>query len=448
MQHRIIVVMDYDISIGKTNLNEIVYALKGVEDQLMLNILGSILDKTDDEIASRLTNTPEMADQELGRHYVKGHEAQECECGRARRRGYRGNLRHIKTVFGELKQKLRMVECVKCKTRYAPLLPALKIERYGRKEVNLEQEVIEAVIDTNYRRLTDGISVDLSLGGIHNIVVESDIDKTLAEPIVTTELQAILGDATGVKQYRGQKGELRAVIGITKAGRVKPLGSFVNTPWPEIEKEIRPRIQSDQPKKIPFIYDGEPEIDKFLADVTETQRCSWHAPRGLSYSLWNDGVSKGTRDELAEELKGLIGIELPEADYDLLKKEDKQAVSAQYEKSQKEMAELILTFKKRGYHKGASYLENLSKYIFTRVKIWIETGVISPKTTSLLERVFRELGRRLKKIAWGWSDQGALKMSKLILIKQYEPEKWEQYWLKKLGINGNFAVKLVSVEVL
>jgi hypothetical protein len=328
------------------------------------------------------------------------------------------------------------------------LLPALKIERYGRKEGNLEQEVIEAVIDTNYRRLTDGISVDLSLGGIHNIVVGSDIDKTMTEPILTTELQAILGDGTGVKQYRGKKGELRAVVGITSAGRVKPLGSFVNTPWSEIEKEIRPRIQSDKQIKIPFIYDGEPGLDKFLAGVTETQRCTWHAPRGLSYSLWKDGVAKGKRDEMTDEIKGLIGIELPEEDYELLKEEDKQPVLGQYEKSKKEMEELIVTFKQRGYNQGAAYLENLSKYIFTRVKIWIETGVISPKTTSLLERAFRELGRRLKKIAWGWSDQGALKMSKLILIKQYEPEKWQQYWLKKLGINGNFAVKLVSIEVL
>ena len=49
--------------------------------------------------------------------------------------------------------------------------------------MNFEHEVIEAVIDTNYRRLIDGRSIDISLGGIHNIVVGSDIDQTFQEPV-------------------------------------------------------------------------------------------------------------------------------------------------------------------------------------------------------------------------------------------------------------------------
>ena len=48
---------------------------------------------------------------------------------------------------------------------------------YSRKESNFEHEVIEAVIDTNYRRLIEGRSIDISLGGIHNLVVGSDIDQ-------------------------------------------------------------------------------------------------------------------------------------------------------------------------------------------------------------------------------------------------------------------------------
>jgi len=37
--------------------------------------------------------------------------------------------------------------------------------------------VIEAVINTNYRRLIGGRSIDISLGGIHAIVVGSDVDE-------------------------------------------------------------------------------------------------------------------------------------------------------------------------------------------------------------------------------------------------------------------------------
>ena len=59
------------------------------------------------------------------------------------------------------------------------VLSALKIGRYARREVNFEHEVIESVIDTNYRRFIDGRSIDISLGGIHNIVVGSDMDTLL-----------------------------------------------------------------------------------------------------------------------------------------------------------------------------------------------------------------------------------------------------------------------------
>jgi len=85
--------------------------------------------------------------------------------------------------------------------------------------------------------------------------------------------------------------------------------------------------------------------------------------------------------------------------------------------------------------------------LFTNIEIWLRTGVIAPKTTSLLERVFREIGRRLKRIAWGWSDKAVTKLPKMIMLKQYSRSKWEQFWLKKLGIEGHFTISIRSVEL-
>ena len=200
--------------------------------------------------------------------------------------------RRFSTVFGEVKIPkipIRVAECVKCGARYSPLLSALKIGRYARREVNFEYEVIESVIDTNYRRLI-----------------------------------------------------------------------------PACCKQVKTR----------------------------------------------------------------------------------------YDKSKAEIKELVQTFYNKGYRHGASYLEKLSDRIFTNIELWLKTpvcppgrGVIAPKTTSLLERLFRELGRRLKKIAWGWSDMGATNISKMIMIRQYSREKWEQYWRNKLGIKGYFNIHIESVEV-
>jgi hypothetical protein len=107
---------------------------------------------------------------------------------------------------------------------------------------------------------------------------------------------------------------------------------------------------------------------------------------------------------------------------------------------------LINVFKENDYYKGSAYLKNLSQRIFTNVEIWLKTGVIAPKTTSLLERIFREIGRRVKRIAWGWADATVTKLSKMIILKKYSKEKWHQYWKPKLGIEGNFSILLLHAE--
>jgi len=326
-------------------------------------------------------------------------------------------------------------------------LNALQVAPYSRRETNVEHEVTEAVIDTNYRRLIEGRSIDISLGGVHNIVVGSDIDKTFQDCIPVENLSGIMADGTGVKQRKGAKGELRTIIGISQQGKVIPLGSFVNTSWPDIENVVKARIKGTADHPIPFVYDGEPGLDDFLSGAAEIQRCTWHAPRGLYHALWEDGVKKKESQPQIDKVKQLVGIELPAGDFEILREEDKEPVKTRYETSKKEVRELISTFYEKGYHKGASYLESLSKRLFTNIELWLSTGIIAPKTTSLLERVFREIGRRLKRIAWGWSDAAVTNLSKMILIKQYAKDKWEQFWKEKLGIKGYFNIQIQTVEV-
>jgi hypothetical protein len=452
MEREITIALRFKVAIGDVTLNEIVYRLKELRDRLMLQILGEILKSYDDLVCERLSQTkiyPSKARRGLGRHFRRGDpDARLCRGRKVRKRGHRGNLRHVSTVFGLLKLPTRVVECCKCGAFYSPLLSALKIGRYARRECNFEHEVIEAVIDTNYRRLIDGRSIDISVGGIHNLVVGSDVDHVYQEPVSIEDLSAIMADETGVKQHRGRKGELRAVIGVTTAGRVEPLGTFTNIEWPEIERTIKERIKEAQPYNIPFVYDGEPGLDDFLADVAESQRCTWHGPRGLYHALWEDGLKKKESQPAIDKIKHLIGIELPEGDFEILKEEDRDSVNTQYNASKAQVQELIETFRQRGYAHGASYLESLSNRMFTHIEMWLKSGVIAPKTTSLLERVFREIGRRLKRIAWGWSDKAATKLSKMILLKQYSRAKWEEYWKHKLGIEGHFQINIASVSIV
>ncbi|MBE0461765.1 MAG: hypothetical protein IBX60_09065 [Candidatus Aminicenantes bacterium] len=373
MEQEIYTILRYTLAIGDVNLNEIVYRLKEIRDSVMLMILKRILERYDDLIAERLSRTdiyPSEARRGLGRHFRRDDEANRyCRGRKVSKRGYRTKARKISTVFGDLTIRIREVECRKCGARYSPLLSALKMGQYAHKEANFEHEVIESVIDTNYRRLIDGRSIDISLGGIHNIVVGSDIDKVFQESVSAEEFSGIAADGTGVKQKQGRKGELRVVVGITKGGCIEPLGCFTNTLWPEIERTTRERIKEAEPYNIPFIYDGEPGLDDFLSDVAESQRCTWHASRGLYHSLWEDGIKKKDSQGQIDKIKQLIGIELPEGDYEILKQEDKEQVKTRYEASKREIEELIKTFREKGYKHGASYLENLSERLFTNIEV-------------------------------------------------------------------------------
>jgi hypothetical protein len=374
-------------------------------------------------------------------------EGRYCRGRKVRKRGYRNFPRKISTAFGELSVSIRTVECFRCGARYCPVLGALQIGPYARRELNFEHEVIESVIDTNYRRLVEGRSIDISLGGIHNIVVGSDIDDSFQDPVFAGDLSGILADGTGVKQYRGRKGELRVVVGITQSGRIEPLGCSTNTDWVAIEKDIKSRLTEAERHKIPFVYDGEPGLDTFLADVAESQRCVWHASRGLYHAMWQDGQKKKDSQQETDKIKRLIGIELPEGEFEMLKPQDIAQVRSKYEASKAEIQAMIRIFYEKGYQHGASYLENLSGRMFKHIEIWLKTGVIAPKTTSLLERIFREIGRRLKRIAWGWSDKAVTNLSKMIMIKQYKKEDWKRYWKEKLGIQGHFQIQIASVYV-
>jgi hypothetical protein len=451
MEREITIALQFKLAIGEVTLNEIVFRLKELRDDLMLRILEEILRGYDDLICKRLSQTkiyPSKARRGLGRHFKRDEaEARLCRGRKVRKRGYRRNPRQLSTVFGKLKLPIRVVECCKCGAFYSPLLSALKVGRYARRESNFEHEVIEAVIDTNYRRLINGRSIDISVGGVHNLVVGSDVDHVYQEPVSLEDVSAILADETGVKQYKGRKGELRAVIGVTTAGRVEPLGTFTNTEWSDIERTIKERIKQAGPYNIPFVYDGEPGLDDFLADVAESQRCTWHGPRGLYHALWEDGLKKKDSQPAIDKIKHLIGIELPEGDFELLKEEDKEPVKIQYDASKAQIGELIETFRQKGYLHGASYLENLSDRLFTHIEMWLKSGVIAPKTISLLERVFREVGRRIKRIAWGWCDKAVTNLSKMILLKQYSRSKWEEYWKHKLGIEDHFDIKIASVQL-
>jgi hypothetical protein len=48
----------------------------------------------------------------------------------------------------------------------------------------------------------------------------------------------------------------------------------------------------------------------------------------------------------------------------------------------------------------------------------------------------RELGRRIKKIGFGWTDQGAAQMARILLRRVTDAQEWAEYWKKRLRLEG------------
>lgn len=449
MDSKIEIELGFNWKVGKVNLNEMVYRVDELVPGLVCQVLEKVIEDYQEVVVQRLSRAHSSEARAcLGRHQRKGEPGRSCRGRRVIRQGYRRDRRGIKSKYGTVRVRLQEVECMLCGARFCPLLDALGLEPYERSDDVLEKEVISAVIDTNYRRLIEGHSLDVSLGGVHNFVAGSDIDELLGGDLELDRYRAVLGDGTGLKKKGGKSGEMRVLVGITATGGLEPIGSWVDTAWEDIERQVKRRIRSNPQQPPLLIYDGEQGLEHFLAGaVRGHQRCTWHAVRGLYHAMWEDGQRKKEIQPHKKQLSKIVAVEIPEGDYDRLAPEAIEEVQQKYTNVKKDMNDLIETFYQQNCPNAVEYLKNLVKGLYHQVNMWLATGIIAPKTISRLERLFRELGRRLKKIAWGWSDRVATKLSKMIMIKQYKPELWKQYWLKKLGIEGHFQVWIQKVAI-
>lgn len=447
MVSRVEIRLDFNWNVGKVKWNEIAYRIDELIPKLACEVVGKIVDGYQEEVVERLTGTYSSAERAgLGRHHCKGETEKACRGRRVIRQGYRKSLRSLNSKYGTVRIRVQEVECEVCGARFAPILDALGLEPYKRSDEVLEKEVIAAVMDTNYRRLIEGHALDVSLGGIHDFVAGSDIDELLGEELELDRYRAVLGDGTGLKKAGGKSGEMRVLVGITASGRLEPIGSWVDTAWEDIEREVKGRIKSDPTQPPLLLYDGEPKLEDFLAGtVCGHQRCTWHAPRGLYHAMWEDGARKKEIAPHQEQLAKIVAVEIPKGDYDRLSADAIEEVRKKYNEAKKEMSDLIEILYQKNCPHAVEYLKNLTRGLHHHVEMWLATGIIAPTTISRLERLFRELGRRLKRIAWGWSDRIATKLSKMIMIKQYKPELWRKYWLKKLGIQGHFQIRIAEV---
>lgn len=364
--------------------------------------------------------------------------------------------RQFRTSGGLVKINWRRLRCTCCNKTVVPLREFLGLNAYQAKTQELEKTVVEVVSEQSYRRGSRHLetigNIPVPKSTAHRWVAESDCDEI---DTGTETFDQLFADGTGYKKRcnkeegTSNRGELRIALGVDWQGSVVPLGSWSGENWEEIAKEIKGKREKNQPVADVLVSDGETGLAKALAELcNEHQRCSWHYIHDFSYMLWKEGISKPERDIRQKELIHMIGIELPKEDFKAVSQKEHEEISAKLKDTKNDIEQLHHCLMSQGYDEAAGYINRGAKNIFTYLDRWLRTGLITPRVSSMIERMMREIARRLKRIAFGWSPAGAAKMARIIIKRFTSADQWKKYWDKKLRIEGNVIMALTSIKTV
>ena len=364
--------------------------------------------------------------------------------------------RRLRTSVGTVRLRWRRLRCSHCGRGCVPLREFTGLKRYQPKTAELERVVAEVVAEQNYRRLSRHLAligeIPVPKSTAHRWVMASDCDEIAVEGKHGTLL---IADGTGYKRRpdpdRGldNGGELRVALGVTCTGTVMPLGAWSGKSWSEIGAAIVPVEAEAKPIADVLVSDGEPGLAEGLAHlVWDHQRCHWHQVHDLDRFMWLDGAGKAERRTTQAQLAGIIGIELPAGDFQRVSEQDKGTIHRATVAAEQQLEALAKTLEVRGYERAARYVGYAKERLFTYVRWWLKFGLVVPRVSSMIERLMRELARRLKRIAFGWSERGAAKMARIIIKRVTSAREWAAYWHARLRITGKVTLTLGRISAL
>ncbi len=277
---------------------------------------------------------------------------------------------------------------------------------------------------------------------------------------VVHRVQTLIADGTGYKKKLDEngsnRGEVRVVLGLNKDGELIPFGAWTEASWKDIGRWIKSANHSSE--KIKFkpiaellVTDGEEELINALKKLSKThQRCLFHMTYEIDGLLmYKDGVRKERATEITEQLGKLLYLDLPELGEDpLINLEHKLKIEVQLKEVQKSLDAFIAMLKGMGYRKAYGFVENARDQLYTYVTDWLKTDASNPRVTSLIERVMREIKRRIKKIGSGWSEKEAERMTRLVLLRLSRTQhQWEEHWKNQMGTDANLKLTFLGVTV-
>lgn len=427
------------------NVNEILRAVACARSEFGVRLAAAILEAEQDFLRETLCGSDRRAKVGLGGHPRKDAPAHRCRCRAFVKEGFRSVPRTLKTDLGRVSFRLARVSCKSCGRKFAPLLDVLQLAPHQRHSGTLERLIVEAANKTAFARSVANVEglcgVPVSKSASHRWTATVELPRRRPPP-----MDSLMVDGTRYKGRRRRRSELRVAIGLRPDGRVVPLGTWSGTSWPAIGRTLRRRLAKG-PKAKTIVLDGELALSKHFAALAEReQRSHFHLLRDFRMALWQDGLKAPQWKPLRQKLAALLAIEIPEGEWEAILELEAEALRARVEAARATFQAMVDAFEQRGYRRAVAYLSHARNKLFSHIDVWLETGIITSRSVGVLEEIMRELGRRIKKLGWNWSDHGVTQQATMILLRRYSAEEWERYWQQRLGLRGRCQITKLTLE--
>ena len=374
--------------------------------------------------------------------------------------GHTSTERKLKTTIGEVVLVLSRYRCQSCKRTFIPMNQLLDLDPYSRKSREFEKLSLETLTQQSFRRSADHLDSTMGFETSFTTLHRWFMSTSAVDLSVKKRVKDLIADGTGYKVIPGadgsNRGEVRVVIGITSKGEVVPYGAWTRANWKDIGNYIKKSNHHSEKTKFKpiagtLITDGEEELVRRLKKLAIThQRCLFHMTYELTPLLqYKDYVSKDEAIKITDGLSDILYLDLPETDADPLKNiEDKLRIEVKFKEIKEKLESFISDLKMMGYKKATTFIENSKSQLFTYIENWIKTGISNPRVTSLVERVMREIKRRIRKIGFSWSERGAERMTRLVLLQLSSTKyHWQQYWDNKIGTDSKIKLTFLGVTM-
>lgn len=341
----------------------------------------------------------------------------------ARERKFRSSLGRV--IFG-----LRQITCLACKARgccttFSPFPELLGLPARVRVSAELLQKGVDAATRLSYQQSSELTEVmtgqRLSPMTIHKRVQEQAQAVHFEAP---TEAPIVLLDSTKVKAGPKRNGiDLNlalAVSAVQQDGKRSVLEKSVIAMGVGNWTSLKEALQRVKPRLV--LVDGDDELERLADEIypgVPRQRCLWHLPRTLGFTLWKDGVSKRDRDRLSKQLQQLLHQPQP------------------LEAAQNALRAFADTLGSEGHTGAHKLLHKAAGTAFTHRALpkpfpGGRHGRNAPIATSYIERQMREIDRRVDNGA-RWTPEGALNLLRLRTVRRLTPGQWKLIWNQSTG---------------